>query len=501
MKRFLRATSIFLLLASSACSNKEGGFHGLTARHPSSLGKPDLAWAPAPLADFHQPNKGNIQWFRSVDTIVPLVVVTIRGQSGARHLGVPLEFAELATRCLSRGGHGAWGEAPARTSAKVQDWLDTHGASLQFSVGEDTWSISLDCHKDDLKEGLAMVSAMVSSSDRAIDDEFPAWKEGLVAGIQEKSETPAAMVKIQFNRLLYPGHRQGEFLDFQRASSLTCEGLKELSKKLFDPRNVQVLLQGDIHEDQEPAIETMVASWKPRQENEQAPGSLQPPAAPGLYIQDFKGKPDVRMMMGQRGVQIQPPQVSDDFMILGHVSRVLGVGFQSRLVREVRSNRSLTYSIHSNVGRSQWVPAPFAITHSGHRADRSAELLTVLLDELTQLNQLGITEEERLESADAAMSQLRADYGQRADTMAHYADLMLQKMDVKDFSQGGQRLSSIPLDLINARTKALINPSELVIVMVGDKSKILEKPKKGPGIVELCAARGIVVRDIDSPYK
>ena len=155
---------------------------------------------------------------------------------------------------------------------------------------------------------------------------------------------------------LYPDHYLGRSPTEASLMSITRQDLVDFQKTYFAPNNLWIAVSGDFEREHLLSIlKQNFADWSQRDVPEQ---ELPPVKGPGTGLIQVAAKdlPQTTIVIGDLGLSKEHP---DQYAV-----RVLnyilgGGGFNSRMMREIRSNRGLAYSAYSYFQVGRRLPGPF----------------------------------------------------------------------------------------------------------------------------------------------
>jgi zinc protease len=188
----------------------------------------------------------------------------------------------------------------------------------------------------------------------------------------------------------------------------------------------------------------------------------------GVTIVPFE-TPQSVAIFGQRGLKRDDP----DFFAAYVLNTILGgSSFESRLMREVREKRGLTYGVYTYL-----VPRDHTELMMGSVAsanDRIADAIAVIRDQWALLAREGVTQEE----LDAAKTYLTGEYPLRFDGNGPIADIMVGMQVVglpPDYVVNrNDYVSAVTLADINRVAAQLLDPEGLHFVVVGQPAGLTE---------------------------
>src|SRR6266403_880289 len=275
-----------------------------------------------------------------------------------------------------------------RTAEQIANEIEAVGGSISSDAGNNSFTVSVDVMKPDVKLGVGMLSDVLLSAtfpEKAIARE----KEIQIASIQQEEEQLTSVARNIMRQALFPQHpyalrSNGSVESIQR---LTQKDLLEFRDRYVVARNGVIYVFGDVKASE---VKQLV---------EQTLGKMQPGA---LELPDAKtptplGKPETVesrkekaqgvIMVGFRGASLSSP---DRYALdlIDEASSDLG----SRFFIRIREQMGLAYYV--GAGQMQGlVPGLFSF-YLGTDPQKIEPVKTALLDEIRKLANDGLTPEE-----------------------------------------------------------------------------------------------------------
>ncbi len=338
MKNFLYV--LLALLSLSACAP------ALPSR-PEQLVYPRLEFHIPAVARFELAN--GMRVYLREDSELPLVQMTVMVGSGA--LAAPASatgFDDLFSATLRTGGTAS---IPA---AALEERLDLLAADLSCSMGPYATQLDLSVRRDDLAEGLTMLADLLRRPALA-EDKLELARRAALEEVRRRNDDPEGIAFRLLMAALYPDHPLGASPTELSLEAVTREQLVAFHRSHFAPDNLWLAVSGDIRQDElQPLLEKQFGDWPQADIQPPALPPLVPPSA-GLLQVVSKDVPQATVVLGDLGLTKDHPDQ--------YAARVLnfvlgGGGFNSRLMREVRSDRGLAYSAWSQFQIGRRFPGP-----------------------------------------------------------------------------------------------------------------------------------------------
>jgi zinc protease len=275
-----------------------------------------------------------------------------------------------------------------RTAEQIANQIEAVGGSISSDAGNNSFSVSLDVTKPDVKLGVELLSDVLLDAtmpEKAIARE----KEIQIAAIQQEEEQLTTVARNIMRQALFPQHpyalrTNGSVESVQR---LTQKDLLEFRDRYMVAKNGVIFVFGDVKaEEVKQLFEKALGGMKP--------GMLAltdvhpaPPLSGIETVGSRKEKAQGVIMVGFRGASISSPD-RHALELIDEASSDLG----SRFFVRIREQMGLAYY----VGASQMqglVPGLFAF-YLGTDPQKIEPVKTALLDEIHKLANDGLTNEE-----------------------------------------------------------------------------------------------------------
>jgi zinc protease len=171
--------------------------------------------------------------------------------------------------------------------------------------------------------------------------------------------------------------------------------------------------------------------------------------------------------MGELGGDLR----SKDLAALSVAADVLGSGFSSRLMREVRSRLGYAYSISADWEAAFDHPGIFHIGGST-KTETTTETIQAVLGELEKIRTSEITDQELKTAKDAALNGLVFEFERPSSTLSRLISYDYYDYPRDFLTQYQQALERVTKADVLRVAKEYFLPSKLTIIAVGDKAKL-----------------------------
>ena len=297
----------------------------------------------APKIENWETESGLRVYFVNVPEL-PMLDLRLSFSAGSAYDGDKLGVAGMATSMLNKGAAGLNADQLAETFESV-------GANYSANTGRDTASISLRTLTLEEQMDTALATWLkVIEKPEFPETDFARLKKQALIGLQAEKQDPGSIANKAFYKNLYPDHPYGQSQngDKESINAMSTDDLKAFYKKYFVNNNGQIALVGSIDKQQAMGIAEKVS--KALQGGDRGVGEK---AAAIPEVKPLTEAKTIRIPYPSSQAHIfigQPGNKRGDkdyfSLYLGN-HELGGSGFTSRLMKEIRVKRGLTYSVYS----------------------------------------------------------------------------------------------------------------------------------------------------------
>jgi zinc protease len=399
---------------------------------------------------------------------LPLVAAAMVLQSGSG--ANPTEkpgLASFTARMLQQG-------TATRSALQIADQAADLGASLGSRASVDSSIISAQALTRSFPNALELLA------DVALHPTFPnaeierVRKERLAALVQEKDEPFSVATRVLYSALYGPHSAYG-YPDIGTEESLkgvSRDDLVHFWQQNYFPNDAALIVAGNIKlSELKPLAERLFGAWKSGKAPATDLGTAQSTDARVILV-DRPGAPQTTLTCYELGVARSTP----DYAPLEVMNTDLGELFSSRINMNLREAHGYTYGAGSTfVFHRQ--PGPF-IAYSDVRTDVTAPATTEIFNELKRMRDTQMTPEEMKLSKDSITRSMPGRFERGTDAAATFAELFIYDLPLDYFSKLPEAVDAVTPELAQAMAQKYIHPEKIVVLAVGDRSKIEDEMKR-----------------------
>jgi len=354
-----------------------------------------------------------------------------------------------------------------RSKAELDQGIDFIGANIStFATG--MFATSLTKHQDKLMELMTDILFNPSFPEEELDK----LKKQSLSGLAASKDDPNAIASNVRGKLVYgDNHPYGEFETEETIENINLEGIKEYYNTYFKPNIGYLAIVGDITpKDAKKLIKKNFESWEKAEVPTKDYEMPTPPEETFVALVDREAS--VQSVINVT-YPVELPIGSEDVITARVLNEILGGGFSSRLMQNLREDKAFTYGARSSLSADKLVGSFNASASVRNEVTDSA--VNEFMAELVKINKEGVTQEE-LDAAKASISGSFARSLESPQTVASFAINTARYNLPKDYYANYlKNLEAVTLEDVKAAAQKYILPEQANILVVGKGSEVAEK--------------------------
>ncbi len=344
--------------------------------------------------------------------------------------------------------------------------------------------------------GFTTVTANVDSSlallaDMLLHPAFPAaslerLRQNNLANIKRLRDNPQYLARrVQSNVLWGTGHPYERVVSEQSLGAITRDDLVAFHGKYYRPQNVKFVVSGDITPAAAIAkLEKAFGKWpaggfKARYTIPAAKSAT----AGTVYLYDRPNSPQSILLVSAVG----PERTSPDYYAIDLMNTALGGAFSSRLNLNLREKRGFTYGASTGFQyRLPPQPGEFIASSAVTAAKTDSALLEMMREVREIRGTRPLTAEELAFAKSSETKSLPLGFETIDQIASAGVNILRDGLPADYYNTISTKLRAVTLAQANAAAKKYVDPSRLVIVVIGDRKEIeaaLRAAKVGPVVV------------------
>lgn len=415
-----------------------------------------VAALPARAIDIQEiTTPGGIEAWLVQENSIPFVAIEIVIDGGASLEDPAKRGATNLMMALLEEGSGDL------TAREFQEAREALAASYGFDAYDDSISISAQFLTENRDEAVALLREAIINP-RFDEDAIERVRAQVQSIIRSDAQNPNRIAGAAFDAAAFGDHPYGSSINgtAETVAALTRDDLLAAHRDALVQSRVYVGAAGDITaEELGVLIDDLIGDLP--MEGPAIPDPVEFGLEGGTTIVDYD-TPQSVAQFGHEGIE----RDDEDFFAAFLLNEILGGnGVESRLMREVREERGLTYGVYTYL-----VPKDLAQMYLGSVASANgtiAEAIEVIRAEWESLATQGVTAQELAQ----AKTYLTGAYPLRFDGNAEIAGILVGMQSIglpTDYiANRNDYVNAVTLEEVNRVASELLDPDGLHFVVVG----------------------------------
>lgn len=288
-----------------------------------------------PIKLFHLSNGMPVYLLEAGSLDITKIEIVFRG-------GRPYEHKRLsAITCMSQLREGFDG----MSSSQIAERLDHCGATLSIPPSFDYIGIQLYALSKHVPELIPILNGIVQAPSFP-EEELSIFKKRTAERLKvDLSQNDVIAYRKATEIFFGENHPYGYSSTIEDYNAITRANLIAHHHKTFTPENGMIFLAGRPTDVIFNALDSEIGSWKPENNKPAASMNLPPLPSQPFHLEEDMGR-------AQSAIRLGRPLFSrrhEDYPTLYLLNTILGGYFGSRLMKNIREDKGLTYGIHSSL--------------------------------------------------------------------------------------------------------------------------------------------------------
>jgi len=411
------------------------------------------AHAASEIEEFTTP--GGIEVWLVNEPSIPIVALEVSFKGGTS-LDLPGKegAVNLMTGLLEEGA----GDLDATQFLEATEEL---AASYSYRSFRDTVSIEAEMLKENVDEAIDLLRLALNEPNFE-QKAFDRVKAQVTSSLSQDKTDPDEIASAKLRELSFPGHPYGtrDEGSLETVGALTRDDVITAHRNTLVTSRMYVGVVGDITADElGPLVDRLLGDLPA--DGPPLPEPVEMAIGGGTTIIDL-ATPQSVALFGHKGIAREDP----DFFAAFLLNEILGgSGVESRLMREVREKRGLTYGVYTYLAPFDHATQMMGSVASAN--DRIADAIKVIQDEWRLAAEMGISEAE----LNDAKLYVTGAYPLRFDSNVKIAGILvglqLTGLPSDYIKTRNEKMLAVTLEEVNAMAKRLLQPDALRFVVVG----------------------------------
>ncbi|WP_345955151.1 pitrilysin family protein [Mucilaginibacter sp. PAMB04168] len=372
------------------------------------------------------------------------------------------------------------------TAEQITSELNKLGSQIFIYAGFDNIGISVSSLTKYLPKTMTLLQERMLNP-KFTQDALDRIKKQTLEGFKQAKTQPAGVASSVYSKILYGTDNVRTYAtggNEETVAGITLQDVQDYYDKYFSPSVTQIVIVGDVNQGTARGNLAFLNSWADKKVSLPTPVEGKTFDKTTMYLVDIPGAAQSEIRIGYLDKLNYDP--TGDYYKLIIANYILGGAFNSHINLNLREKRGWTYGARSGFSSNKY-GGDFTAS-AGVLATATDSSVVEFMKEIRNYQQNGITPEE-LKFTQTSIGQSDARRYETNDQKAAFISRLLE-YDLKPTYVDDQNkiLSTITPAELNQLSAKYLDTNKMVILVVGDKARILPGLQKlGYPIVELDA--------------
>lgn len=372
------------------------------------------------------------------------------------------------------------------TAEQFNSELDKLGSNISVFAGAEEMFINVSSLTKNLPKTMTLLQEKLLNP-KFTQDALDRIKKQTIEGLKQAKTQPAGVASTVYSKILYGTDNVRTYAtggNEETVAAITLQDVQDYYDKYFTPSQTQIVVVGDVNEGTAKGNLAFLNAWADKKVTIPTPADGKTFDKTTLYLVDIPGAAQSEIRIGY--LDKLNYDATGDYYKLGIANYILGGAFNSHINLNLREKKGWTYGARSGFNSGKY-GGDFTAS-AGVLATATDSSVYEFIKEIRDYQKTGITPEE-LKFTQTSIGQSDA---RKYETNSQKAAFLsrIQEYNLKPTYADEQNkiLSNITPAELNALSAKYLNTDNMVILVVGDKAKVLPGLQKlGYPIVELDA--------------
>jgi zinc protease len=435
--------------------------------------------APGPELSFHLPVpktfalKNGLKVYYVEDKNLPVVSAQLTARAGSENAGTDKAgIASLTATTMAEA-------TTTRDLTQLAEAQELIGTRIGLGSSTDSAGADLTVTTNNVDAGLDLLADVVQHPAFKPED-FDRLRKQRLVSIAQQADSPQAIALRVGPMLLYGDQPYGasQAGTAETVTTITRDDVAQFYAKHYGPADSALALTGDVSEAEARRLaEKYFGSWTSTASS--GVTIPKPPAPPTrrIVIIDKPGSPQTALFAFGMGLPVTTP----DLQTLQIMNYTLGGAFASRINMNLREEHGYTYGAQSQY--SFYREGGTFIAGGLVRTDITGPAAKELLYEIQRFPANPPTADELKQAKDARIQSIPSLFETTAATATAISGIYVYNRPLDYYSMLPDKYRSVTAADVTRVAKDDVHPDNLIIVAVGDRSKIeagLKETNLGP---------------------
>ncbi len=424
----------------------------------------DINFSLPEISEFKAANSLNIIYVHKDN--LPIIRFSYMNGTGSRiDPGNQKGLANLMGMVLDEGAGGL-------NAIELKEEFQLLGTNFYISTNKDLTSLSFLSLKENFGKSLELLNLILNEPEFG-KQSFDREKGKILTSLQQVKDSADLIADLTFNSLIFNRNEPYAFPTAgytEDINNLSVDSLVSYYKNIFIKSEPYIIVAGDIGKEELGGIvEDKLFSQNSYTKAKELKGELEERKTK-IYLVDKKDSLQSEIRIGH----LTSKRNEKDFYSKALLNTILGGQFTSRLNLNLREAKGYTYGVHSSFSYYKYAGSFFITTSVA--TEFTGPAIIEIISEINKIHQ-GVTEDELNFARSSVIKRFPSNFETYGQITSNLSAKIKHSLPDNYFDNYLNKISSVTLEAIKEAAIKNIHPENAVVLVVGDKEKIMSQLK------------------------
>ncbi len=303
-------------------------------------------------------------------------------------------LSEFTAQVLRSGG------TKSKTGDQIDEELENMAASVESNMDETSASMSFSALKENGDTVLGVFKEVLTAPEFR-EDKLDLGISQTRSAIARRNDDASGIPDRELARIVYgPTTPYGWQVEYEDLNHIHRDDLVKFYHRYYFPKNIMLAVYGDFKiPEMKDKLERLFADWTVEQPAVPKFPEVTAKPAPGIYFAEKSDVTQTFFAIGELGGTLR----EKDYAALQVAATILGQGFSSRLMSQIRTKLGYAYDISASWSANWDHPGTFRIGGST-KSQSTTETLQAIRVELDKMRSTEVTARELDEAKEGVLN-------------------------------------------------------------------------------------------------
>ena len=346
------------------------------------------------------------------------------------------------------------------------------GTNFSINTNKDSTSLSFLSLKENFERSLELVNSILNKPEFS-EQSFSRERGKILTSLRQVQDSADITADLAFDSLIFNRNEPYAYPTAgypDHINNFSVKNVLDFYKDIFKKSEPHLIVVGDIAKDKlEKIVDDKLVPIKNHIDINGSEGNVKKTKTK-IYFVDKKDSVQSEIRIGH----LTSKRNENDFYSKVLLDTILGGQFTSRLNLNLREDKGYTYGVHSSFSYHKYAGSFYVTTSVA--TEYTGAAISEIINEMKKIHQ-GVTKDELIFAKSSITKRFPSNFETYGQITSNLSNKIKHLLPDNYFDNYLNKISGVTIDKIKDSALRNIQPENAVILVVGNKEKILSQLK------------------------